>query len=71
MANDITTIKLNRKTKERLSKFRIYKRETYDELINKILNILNIAVIEPQLARVKLIKINKERKTAERLNLNS
>ena len=51
MANDITTIKLSRATKERIDKLKVYKRESYDEVIQKMLEILSLARIESEKAR--------------------
>lgn len=59
MAEDITTIKVSRKTKERLEHFRVYKRETYEEILEKMLNILNLCRLSPANARVNLIKIDR------------
>jgi hypothetical protein len=59
MANETTTLKLNRKTKERLDILRQYKRETYDEILQKLLNILNICKINPIAAQSKLRSIDK------------
>lgn len=56
---EITTIKLQKKTKSRLDKLKIHKRESYDETIQKILEILNICRIQPEKARAKLIEIDK------------
>lgn len=43
----ITTIKLENATKARLDKLKEYERETYDEVINKVLNIINISIKNP------------------------
>jgi len=58
----ITTIKLSKNTKERLDSLKEYKRESYEELIEKILEILNICKISPIRARAKLIKIDRQHK---------
>ncbi|MEK6885470.1 MAG: hypothetical protein AABX17_00730 [Nanoarchaeota archaeon] len=42
-----TTIKLSLKTKERLDKLKEYQHETYDEVLNKVLNIINISIKNP------------------------
>lgn len=47
---EITTIKLKKITKERLDHVKEHERESYDEVINKALNILNICVKNPLLA---------------------
>ena len=67
MANkntNITTIKLDKETKSRLDKLKIHKRETYDEVLQKILSILNIAKINPFQARAKLHDIDRIRKVS-------
>lgn len=57
----ITTIKLDKETKERIEKLREHKRESYDELLRKILGILNITKLEPEKARGILEKIDETR----------
>jgi hypothetical protein len=59
---EITTIKLSKETKTRLEKLRIYKRESYDEIVQSILNLLNTCRADPEKARIQLIKIDRERK---------
>ncbi|MGC9310003.1 MAG: DUF7557 family protein [Candidatus Nanoarchaeia archaeon] len=56
--NKITTIKLKKETKQRLEKLREYNRESYDEIIRKILHVLNTLKIEPLKARTILDKID-------------
>jgi ribosome-binding protein aMBF1 (putative translation factor) len=55
-------IKLSKKTKERIDKLRVYKRETYDEVLEKILDILNTSKVNPERARSKLLSIDRQRK---------
>lgn len=43
----ITTIKLDKSIKSRLDGLKEYKRETYNELIKKTLNIINISIRNP------------------------
>jgi predicted transcriptional regulator len=57
----ITTIKLDKETKERLEKLREHKRESYDELIRKILYVLSLAKTEPEKARITLSRIDENR----------
>ncbi|MFH1522097.1 MAG: hypothetical protein ABIF18_04020 [archaeon] len=57
----ITTIKLLEETKLRVEKLREYKRESYDDLLRKILYILNIARDDPDKARRILEKISELR----------
>ena len=66
-----TTIKLSHETKDRLDGLKEYERETYDELINKVLNIINITIKNPLAGarifrNIKRKKMGKE-KIAERL----
>jgi hypothetical protein len=57
----ITTIKLSRDSKKRLDSLREYKRESYDEIIGKILSILNISKLDPLKARRILGQISIKR----------
>ena len=43
----ITSIKLQTETKSRLDGLKEYQHETYDEVINKVLNIINISIRNP------------------------
>ena len=56
---EITTIKLKKITKKRLDKLKSHKRETYDDILEKTLEILNTCRIDPGKARIKLIQIDK------------
>ena len=56
---EITTIKLQKNTKNRLDKLKIHRRESYDDIIQKILEILNLCRSQPEKARLKLIEIDK------------
>jgi len=62
----ITTIKLSNETKERLDKLKDYRRESYEDLLRKILGILNLARTEPEKARMILNKIHKPAFPAEK-----
>lgn len=55
---EITTIKLYRGTKERLDKIKEHSRESYDEVIQKILFILNTLKKDPLQAQRALDKID-------------
>lgn len=57
----ITTIKLEEETKQRLEKLREYKKESYDELLKKILSVLNMVKTEPERARFALNRIDETR----------
>ncbi len=60
--NNITTLKLEKETKERLEKLREHKRETYDDIIRKIMYVLNTVRDEPAKARAILEFIDEKRK---------
>jgi predicted DNA-binding protein len=60
--SDTTTLKLEKETKERLEKLREHKRETYDDIIRKILYVLNTVRDEPIKARAILEFIDEKRK---------
>jgi hypothetical protein len=53
----ITTMKLLEETKVRLEKLREHKRETYDEILRKILYVLNTAREDPLKAKKILERI--------------
>ncbi len=50
MPKETTTIKLEKSTKERLDKFKEFESESYNLVINKALNIINICSKNPPLA---------------------
>lgn len=56
----ITTIKLSKETKARLEHVKEYKRESYEEVLQKMLEILNICKINPLRARAHLIAIDRK-----------
>ncbi|MFZ5955762.1 MAG: DUF7557 family protein [Nanoarchaeota archaeon] len=58
----ITTIKLESETKKRLEKLKENKRETYEDIIKKMLWILNTLKLDPPKARETLEKIDETRK---------
>lgn len=57
----ITTIKLLEETKLRVEKLREHKRESYDDILKKILYILNKARDSPESAKKILEKISELR----------
>jgi len=61
-SSKITTIKLDTQTKARLDKLKEHEHETYNNLINKVLNILNICVKNPSLASGILRDISRTKK---------
>lgn len=62
MDNKITTIKIKKETKGRIEKLREHKRETYDDILRKILYVLNTTRDDPDKARKVLVKIDELRK---------
>ena len=67
----ITTIKIYSQTKERLDKLKEFERESYDEVLRKILFILNSLKKDPEDARSILVKIDSSIKRKERYTLVS
>jgi len=59
----ITTIKLSENTKKRIDKLRVHKRETYDEILQHLLGILNTLRVSPENARTRLINTDKQHKS--------
>jgi predicted DNA-binding protein len=59
---NITTLKLEKETKERLEKLREHKRETYDDIIRKIMYVLNTVREEPSKAKAILEFIDEKRR---------
>ena len=59
MKNKNTTIKINKKTKERLDGLKEFNRETYEEVLRKLLFILNISKKNPERAKKILDKIDR------------
>ncbi len=68
---EITTIKIEKKTKARLDKLKIHKKESYEEAIQKILSILNICKANPEEARRKLNEIDRIKSLTDRNNKTS
>ncbi len=56
-----TTIKLSPETKNRLDSLKEYTRETYDEVINKVFNIINITIRNP-IAGARIFRNIKKKK---------
>ena len=55
----ITTMKIEGQTKERLDKLKEYERESYNEVIKKILYLLNVFRKNPLLGNKVLSRIDK------------
>ena len=62
MANKITTLKLTKETKTRLDNLKEHPRETYEDLLKKILWILNTIKKDPEKAKETLDQIDELRK---------
>jgi len=58
----ITTIKLTKETKERLDKLKVHPKESYDEILQKVLYILNLCKSGSSEARARLLAIDKIKK---------
>lgn len=58
----ITTIKLSSRTKEELNKFKEYRNESYDEVIQKMVYILKKIQKEPKISQKALRQIQEARK---------
>ena len=69
--NKITTIKVDRETKHRLDKLKVHPKESYDEIIQKILFILNLCKANPNEARGRLLAIDKVKKLNELKGMQS
>jgi hypothetical protein len=59
MKSESTTIKISKETKKRLDNFREYNAESYEELIKKMLYILNTVRKNPELGKSILNSIDK------------
>ncbi|MBS3089276.1 hypothetical protein J4461_00140 [Candidatus Pacearchaeota archaeon] len=66
MHSDTTTIKIKKSTKKRLEGLRVYSRETYEEIISKLLDILNLCKMNPEMAKRQLYILDKQRKNSLR-----
>ena len=56
---NITTLKLEKQTKLRLDRFKEHERESYNQVLKKILHILNLVRKDPILAERVLETIDK------------
>ncbi|RMD66475.1 hypothetical protein D6817_04015 [Candidatus Pacearchaeota archaeon] len=69
-ASKITTLKLTKETKARLDKLKIYPKESYEIVLKRMLNILNICRVAPERAQKHLLKLERI-KLAYRTEKNS
>lgn len=60
--NKTTTIKIKKETKQRLDNLKEYKRETYEDIMEKMIDIVNLCKFNPAKARAKLIGIERQRR---------
>jgi len=60
---DLTSIQINKSTLNRLKNFKDYRRETYDELLNKLMKIVEvISKKEPELKEEVINDIEEARR---------
>ena len=57
----ITTLKLSSETKMRIDKLRSYRRESYEDILKKLLEILNLCRTSPEKAKIELLRIDRLR----------
>ena len=58
MVEKITTIKVQQETKSRLNKLKEYNLESYDQLLRKMLYVLNMCRKNPERAKKFLEKVD-------------
>ena len=61
MYMDISSIRLHRKTKSHLDRYREYRNESYDEVVLKLVNIADTCKKRPELSRETVARIEKAR----------
>ena len=61
MYMDVSTIRLHRKTKSYLDRYKEYRNESYDEVVMKLVNIADTCKKEPELSREVVERIEKAR----------
>ena len=57
-----TTIKLDKNTRERLDKLRVHPKESFDDILKRMLDILSIVRMAPERARSRLLLIERQKK---------
>ena len=62
----ITTLKVHKETKERLDKLKEHEKETYEQVLRKILFILNTSRKNPEKAQKIMNKIDSTIKSREK-----
>lgn len=68
MKAESTTIKLSKKTKERLDNLKEHSAESYEEVLKKMLYILNLIRKSPELGNKALGHIDKNIKRKQQIN---
>ncbi len=58
---EYTTVLLHKETKERLERFKEYTKESYDEVINKLISLVNMMADEGKLSDETLKDIQEAR----------
>ena len=59
---ETTTIQISSKTKRKLAEIKDYSRETYDEVVSKLISIFETLSKEPELKEEILMEIEQARK---------
>jgi len=62
----ITTIKVYQKTKVSLERFKEHRKESYDEILKKLLYVITLIRENPELGRKLLEEIESTKKTLEK-----
>jgi hypothetical protein len=65
---EITTVKISTETKDRLNKLKEYSKESYDEILKKILFVLNTCRKNPEKAQRMLFGIDSRIKKRQAYN---
>lgn len=60
--NNLTSIQLQKKTLSKLKEFRDYRRETYDELLNKLMRIIEALEKKPMLKKEVIEEVEEARR---------
>ena len=66
MVSNITTIKLEKSLKTELDVFREHSKESYNDILKKILFIINKFDLEPELSKKELLQIKQSRERMTR-----
>jgi len=58
MVEELTTIQIHKTTREKLERAKSHKRETYDDVVNKLIQVLEIVEKEPELKQEVIEEMN-------------